>query len=106
MKKFLILTVFGFCILTVAITFFFVNKISKEFKMSDPYKLVIIELNKVDSLKLQDGYSVNPLIGGTLTPNSANFNIKIKTSKGKFEIYADLTKNDYWEIKELHVRKR
>lgn len=64
------------------------------------------ELTQVDSLGLADGYTLNPLVGGTLTQNSAYFHIKIKTSKDKFSVYADLTKDKLWEIKEISVLKR
>lgn len=108
MKKLIIIVIAGFCVFVSIVTLYFVKTISTQFLESEPFKVVLQEVSKIDSIGQIDESEIGTLIGGTLTPEAADFNFKIKAPTGTLVVHADLIKNkdQEWQIIKLKIRKK
>jgi hypothetical protein len=108
MKKIIVIVISGFCILVTLITLYFAKTISAEFLESEPFKVVLQEISKIDSIGYIDESQIGTLIGGTLTNENADFNFKIKVPSGTFVVHTALIRNTdkEWQVINMKIRKK
>jgi hypothetical protein len=108
MKKIIIIVIVSFCVFVSIVTLYFTKTISTQFMESDPFKVVLQEVSKIDSIGHIDENDIGFLIGGTLTQEAADFNFRIKAPSGTHVVHADLIKNkdQDWEIIKMKIRKK